>query len=298
MISSISVQICGGLGNQMFQYAFGRALAMQHGIPLFLDLAWFENISNGTQRKFALEYFPQLQSGFGPWRACPEAHRNAVTYRPFWYKVIEKLGIKSRRYIREKTPMKFQKIDFPLPAYFEGYWQDEEYFNQYAMQIRKDFTFPSLPAPSAVVAEDICKHKNAVSLHIRRGDYANNPDVQSVHGLCSPHYYQNAIMYLKNFVEELGSLKIFLFSDDPSWVQDNFNTYGVPSQVIDLHTEENAHHDMHLMSLCTHHIIANSSFSWWGAWLGEKGKVIAPQQWFVDQKMRQFSPVPRRWKKL
>jgi len=263
-----------------------------------LDLTWFKNITNGTERKFALEYFPHLQSGHGPWSECPETHRKAVTYRPFWYKVTEKLALKVRRYIREKTPMKFQQLKFPLPAYFEGYWQDEQYFSQYAKQIREDFTFPSLPEPAAVVAEDIGRHKNSVSLHIRRGDYASNPAVQTVHGLCSPQYYQNAIMYLKNFVSDLKSLKIYIFSDDPLWVQNNFDTNGVPSHIIDLHTEADAHHDMHLMSLCTHHIIANSSFSWWGAWLGEKGKIIAPQRWFTSQEMQHFSPVPGRWLKL
>ena len=298
MCNSITIHVCGGLGNQMFQYAFGRSLALQHSTPLFLDLTWFENITNGTDRKFALGYFPYLQSGQGPWIVCPENHRIAITYRPFWCKVIEKLGFKVRRYIREKTPMKFQQIKFPLPAYFEGYWQDEKYFYPYAMQIRKDFTFSSLPEPAAVVAEDIGRHKNAVSLHIRRGDYASNPDVQNVHGLCSPQYYQNAITYLKKNVGDLASLKIYLFSDDPLWVQENFDTYGVPSHVIDLHTEADAHHDMHLMSLCTHHIIANSSFSWWGAWLGERGRVIAPQRWFASQEMQQYSPVPERWLKL
>lgn len=282
----------------MFQYAFGRALALQHRTSLFLDLAWFDNIMDGTKREFALECFPQLQNGHGPWRPCPETHRKAITYRPLWYKITEKLGLKARRYIREKTPMQYQPVSFPLLAYFEGYWQDEEYFSAHAKHIREDFTFPLLPAPALAVAKEIEKYPNAISLHIRRGDYASNPAVQTVHGLCSPQYYQKAIMHLKKSAEELATLKIFIFSDDPAWVRENFDTCGVPSHIIDLHTENDAFHDMHLMSLCTHHVIANSSFSWWGAWLGEKGTVIAPQRWFADPKLQQQTPVPKRWLKI
>lgn len=298
MLNSITVQVCGGLGNQMFQYAFGRALALQYDTMFLLDLAWFENITDGTERKFALESFPRLKGKHASWGVCPDAHRKIVAYRPFWYKITERLGLKTRRYIREKAPMQFQRVYFPLPAYFEGYWQVEEYFSAYASQIREDFIFPPLPAPALAVAEDIRRYKNSVSLHVRRGDYADNLDVQAVHGLCPQVYYQKSIMHLKKIVQDLDSVKIYIFSDDPSWVRAKFDTCGLPSHIVDLHSEDDAFHDMHLMSLCTHHIIANSSFSWWGAWLGEQGMVIAPQQWFADKKMGQYSPVPKRWLKI
>jgi hypothetical protein len=168
----------------------------------------------------------------------------------------------------------------PPDCYLRGYWQSEKYFHEAAVVIRTDFTFKNpLIKENAELAEQICR-VNAVSLHVRRGDYVKNPKTAATHGVCSPDYYQAAIRHIATQVVQPF---FFIFSDDIRWVKSHLEM-NFPCRYVDHNQGAQSYNDMHLMSLCRHHIIANSSFSWWGAWLGgHKNKiVVAPQRWFVN----------------
>lgn len=294
--SFVTTHISGGLGNQMFQYAHGRALAMRRRCPLFLDAEWFARHQGGTLRKFALDVFPALARRPHFWQTSPSAQRNKLACRPLWWKIWAKTFSLNpqfkKEHVFEAEVRPYAEINYPEPAYLEGYWQDERYFLDQAKQIREDFTFPALPAAAEHMARCICASPHAVSVHIRRGDYAHNTSTLSVHGLCSAVYYTQALEHIKQYAPKA---ELFIFSDEPQWAKENFQTCGLLATIVDLHQENDAHHDMHLMSLCKDHIIANSSFSWWGAWLGEKGRVIAPKQWFQAPNFKGCSPVPKRW---
>ena len=294
--SFVTTHISGGLGNQMFQYAHGRALAMRRRCPLFLDVEWFARHQGGTPRKFALDVFPALARRPHFWQTSPSAQRNKLACRPLWWKIWAKTFSLNpqfkKEHVFEADVRPYAEINYPEPAYLEGYWQDERYFLDQAKQIREDFTFPALPAAAEHMVRCICASPYAVSVHIRRGDYAHNTSTLSVHGLCSAVYYTQAIEHIKQYAPKA---ELFIFSDEPQWAKENFQTCGLLATIVDLHPENDAHHDMHLMSLCKDHIIANSSFSWWGAWLGEKGRVIAPKQWFQAPNLKGCSPVPKRW---
>ncbi|MDR2744701.1 MAG: alpha-1,2-fucosyltransferase, partial [Desulfovibrio sp.] len=183
------------------------------------------------------------------------------------------------------------------PVYLSGSWQNEKYFKEAAETIRRDFTFPDLPQERRDLANTTANDEHSVSVHIRRGDYAAAPLTNQHHGLCSPEYYAAAIQYIRNTCAVAP--RLFLFSDEPGWVRDNFDACGFEATIVES-PEQAPWHDMHLMSLCRHHITANSSFSWWGAWLGETdgGVVCAPSRWFIAGNMKDASPIPDRWVRL
>jgi hypothetical protein len=166
------------------------------------------------------------------------------------------------------------------PCYLVGYWQSERYFKNVSDVIRKDFTFcQPLNEQNAAIAEQIGS-VNAVSLHVRRGDYINNPKALATHGLCPHSYYEAAIRYIE---ERVVTPYFFVFSDDMQWVRENIKI-DHPCYYVDHNHGKESYNDMRLMSMCTHNIVANSSFSWWGAWLNSHTDkiVIVPQKWFVN----------------
>jgi Glycosyl transferase family 11 len=182
--------------------------------------------------------------------------------------------------------------NIPCDSYLMGYWQSEQYFADIANIIREDFTFKlPMSQQNAELAKQI-NQVNAVSLHIRRGDYANNPETMATYGLCSLDYYKEAIRYI---VERVNAPHFFIFSDDINWVKNNLKI-DYPYQYVDHNHGTESYNDMRLMSLCKHHIIANSSFSWWGAWLNRNPEklVVAPQKWFANE-LNVDDLFPRGW---
>ncbi|MEM9830572.1 MAG: alpha-1,2-fucosyltransferase [Bacteroidota bacterium] len=183
--------------------------------------------------------------------------------------------------------------------YFNGYWQNENYFKTYSQKILHDFT-PKDNLFSSTLEKDAAdiQQCNAISIHFRRGDYVSNTKTAQHHGVCSIEYYMNAVQYVAKRVE---SPYFYIFSDDIDWVKSNFSLrYG--NRVIEGNNQYNSFTDMYLMSLCKHHIIANSTFSWWGAWLGRNPDkiVITPQRWFADfsRNEEKKSIVPPDWIRL
>ena len=297
-MSFVVTKLMGGLGNQMFQYAAGRSLALRLDVPLKIDLSWFTFSAWGrlaslmfsdTARSYMLDEFPNIHTSV----STKQEIERFYTRRGLFDRLLLRTGKYRESYISEPHHSYWKGFEqLAAPACLFGYWQNEQYFKAIADTIRRDFTFPQLFSGAAEeTAGRIRTSCNAVAVHIRRGDYVSNPRINKFHGLCSPEYYSCA---LKTVVKHINAMpELFLFTDDPIWVQEHFDTKGMSATVINFpnHTASPCH-DMHLMSLCKHHIIANSSFSWWGAWLANKsGIVCAPKKWFAAHE-HEISGIP------
>lgn len=258
----------GRTGNQMFQYAVGRALSLKLGTSLALDdrLA----IARGERsitRIFALdvEKNPDLP---------PASH--TAKFAHFWWRYFGN----SPRYVRENG-LSFDPtiLEMKDDVYLHGYWQSEKYFSDYIKEIRSDFAFPKATGRNAELIDEIdgC---TSVSLHLRRGDYVAN----ETYAVCNQNYYDRALKILCDSIPD--EIHLYVFSDEPDWARQNLILPGSPV-FVDHNGEQSDFEDMRLMSRCKHNIIANSSFSWWGAWLGNPAKrtVIAPKNWFALSKM-------------
>ena len=182
----------------------------------------------------------------------------------------------------------------PTNTYLHGYWQSEKYFAEIAEQLRSDLRFTTpLDDANAKMAAQIASADTPVALHVRRGDYV----ASGSYAACSPAYYRAAADLL---AETLGSdLTCFVISNDPGWARENLNL-GQETVFVDLNDEKTGHFDLHLMSLCAHNVIANSTFSWWGAWLNDNPdkQIIAPKQWFAPGKPGNQDICPLNWTRL
>ncbi len=277
----IITKVLGGLGNQMFQYAAGRAMSLGQGTPLLLDISNFSGY--GLHQGFEIQRIfnckveianeRDLRRILG-WQSSPGIRR--VMSRSDMA-VLRKKSLVIEPHYHYWDGLKNITED----SYIVGYWQSEKYFQDFASVIRSDFSYK---IEFASTNEDIAAQidqVNAVSLHVRRGDYAKDPVTNATHGLCSLNYYQTAIQYVAARVEQP---KFFIFSDDIDWVKTNLKL-DYPCRYIDHNQGIDSYNDMRLMSLCQHHIIANSSFSWWGAWLNSSPRkiVFAPKKWFANK---------------
>lgn len=285
--------IIGGLGNQMFQYALGRSRSLELGTPLRLHVADFAG--PGAHQGFQLSEIFDCDFQLASEREV----RRFLGWRG--YKLC-------RRILRRGSAAAFRGERFVVEPHFDywpgisgvggdsyltGHWQSERYFENVAQVIRSDFTFRSpLNGLNGEWASRIRDSAAAVSLHVRRGDYVSNPKTLAVHGLCSPEYYRLAVDYL---VRRVPSSEFFVFSDDIAWARKHLHI-GHHCHYIDHNKNADSHIDMRLMSLCHHHIIANSSFSWWGAWLNPQSDklVIAPRRWFASGKEVK-DLIPKGW---
>ena len=277
-------QILGGLGNQMFQYAAGRALALELGQPLLQDISGFEGFAGSMEhREFELGRVFNISGKI----ATKEQVRSILGWQfPFQIqRILAKpfmARFRGRGFVVEPHAHYWPGIkNVPHDCYLYGYWQSEKYFKEAAPVILDDFRFKGSLAGQNVQLAVQMGQVNAVSLHVRRGDYVTNSKTMAMHGLCSMAYYHAAIKYIADRVEHPY---FFIFSDDIPWVKDNLKI-NFPCQYVGHNPGTESYNDMHLMSLCQHHIIANSSFSWWGAWLNQRKDkiVVTPQKWFANE---------------
>jgi hypothetical protein len=186
-------------------------------------------------------------------------------------------------------------LNLPDNSYLSGLWQTEKYFKDCEEIIRTEFTFKQpLNKKNSELSETI-RRKNSVSIHIRRGDYIYNSEEYKIHGLCSIDYYKKAVECIAN---KAGELTLFIFSDDIEWVKNNLK-FDFPIIFVDNNVDD-IHEDLRLMSLCKHNIIANSTFSWWGAWLNNNKEkiVIAPKKWFNEFEADTKDIYPDSWMRI
>jgi hypothetical protein len=288
----IIVKLMGGLGNQMFQYATGRRLAHVHEADLKIDLSWFGSIMAGdTVRRYELAAFA-IEEHVASSEELRRFRKNSLFAR---FRHI--LHFATDRHIYEKH-YHFDPDILRLPdnVYLEGYWQCPRYFSDIRNILLQEFTMRSGPDHENQVMGARIARTESVSVHVRRGDYVSNQATGNYHGVCSLEYYRTAIEIISASVKQPH---FFIFSDDSTWAEENLS-WIAPGTVISQNSPDKGYEDMRLLRLCKHHIVANSSFSWWGAWLSEHaGKiVIAPRQWFKDPKIDTSDLVPVTWKRI
>lgn len=275
----IVTRLHGGMGNQLFQYAAGRALALRLETGLGLD-----------ERPLAPLGWQPARQHFNwqtePVAALPPDRKG----NPIGYALWRAFG-RSSRFRREKgLGYNLGFAGWGNGSYLHGYWQSEQYFADIAGALRADLTIVTQPSPqNADMARQIAASAS-VSLHVRRGDYLKS----GAYAVCSGDYYRAA---LQRVVDRTGmSPTVFVFSDDPTWARDNLEL-PFPKVVVDFNGRDTDYEDLRLMSLCQHNIIANSSFSWWGAWLNANpGKVvIGPTRWFAAKHLQNPDILPPDW---
>lgn len=278
----IIVKLRGGLGNQMFQYAIGRNLALKNNTILKFDVSELEqdklrnyelavfNISGSIASRFTMMFIRLLNK------------RIISKILGQYYLYIKQQG----RYFNEKILVKKGNI------YLDGYWQSENYFKEIRNTIIEDFTIKIKPDKKNKSMLEKIKNSNSICIHIRRGDYISNVKTNKVHGSCSLKYYYNAIEEI--IIKKVKYPTFFIFSDEPQWTKENLKLR-YPTIYVDINGSEKSYEDLRLMSNCKHFIVANSAFSWWGAWLSNNpNKIIcAPKRWF--RSADEGDIVPKSW---
>jgi hypothetical protein len=279
----------------MFQYAFGRALSLDLNTDLKIETS---SLVSG-ERPFSLDIF--------------KLHDNVMFCRDFGPCCNAKIWLakKMQKYNMNSTSKFLPSVMIePYPARFistddtkkspgkdvwaEGYWQSEKYFSHHDKDIRKGF-YLNEESPDFLKWKGfiLSNAASSVSLHIRRGDYVSDRSANEVHGVLPLEYYKRAeeVLSVKN-----SSLVFYVFTDDPLWAEENLSLNGDIVYVSNRNLKD--YEELVLMSLCRHHVLANSSFSWWGAWLDEKdsGQTIAPIKWF--QSMGSDHIVPEKWLRI
>ncbi len=266
----------GGIGNQLFQYAFGRHLALRNDCELQFDTEGLRraNEIGNIYRDFALPAFniPTI-----------EASRADIVRLKYPYGPLSKAWRLFRgKVLKQYYIMYDERLLTRRGEYYaDGYYQSPRYFDAIRPTLLADLTLKNpLSSGAATIATRIAG-ATAVSLHVRRGDYATNPRVIYEYGTCSVSYYRTAMKHIESAVST--PVTYFVFSDDIAWVKDNLPV-GADTVYVDDPTISDVE-SLTLMSLCTHNIIANSSFSWWGAWLNQHPEkmVVAPTPWFEHQ---------------
>jgi hypothetical protein len=285
----IIVNLKGGLGNQMFQYALGRHLAEKNKVELKLDttsLSKAKELGN-IYRPFDLDAFNIKNEQATPLEI------QALRYP---YGFISKFKSIFERKILRKTFVTFDEkvLELKDGVYLDGYWQSPKYFEAIRDTLLTEFTLKTHLSPSGQALQDKILSSTSVSLHVRRGDYVANKRVLKENGICSVEYYKQAIGVMAT---KVADPTFFVFSDDIQWVKTNLP---LPTNAVFVSDETiSAPEELFLMSACKHNIIANSSFSWWGAWLNqnEDKTVIAPTPWF-DTITYDANLIPDTWIQL
>jgi hypothetical protein len=276
-------KVCGGLAGQMFQYALGRHLALKNNDKLYLDLSWYERENNsGFVRDFALS---QLDSS---WNTLTEKH--FLCWKIKVRSKTKNFNIFNFQYIKEADFSKFdpQVLNLEGNVILDGYWNSHKYFESIREILLNELRPKEAPDERNRRCLEKVENVNAVSVHFRRGDYALN----SFHGMLDKEYYTKAI---ETISEKISNPYLFIFSDEPEWVLANM-TFQHPYEIVDFNRDRKNYWDIELMRNCKHNIIANSGFSWWGAWLNthENKLVIAPKKW-VNIGKPEFDNIPPNW---
>ena len=283
----VIVRVTGGIGNQMFQYATARAVAIRNDGELLLDI---RELFKPGQRRYSLSQF-RIAARIADFSELPPTRHSKIGYG-LWY-----LFGSNPRLVKERgLALNKNILTLGLGCYLQGYFQSEKYFVDCAQAIRQEFQFKSPPPNEInVILLKQMLSENSVSLHVRRGDYLTSSNFD-IFAKCSKNYYRSAISLI---AKRTGSLVIYVFSDDPNWARDNLR-FEFPMIVLDHNQGEMDYEDLRLMSSCRHNIIANSTFSWWGAWLNRNPNkiVIAPRVWFAPGIDDNLDIIPPYWIRL
>lgn len=290
----IIVNLRGGLGNQLFQYALGLRLSLMKNVVLKLDIFSYEK---NPWAQYDLKHF-NIEENLADQNELKRFRINSISK-----KILNKLRNQFKSYYSNKNVKEIKSIfdpeifKVPNDVYLTGYWQSEKYFKDIEDIIREKFTVKYGLFGENIRIADMINNQNSVSLHVRRGQYVIDPSANRVHGTMDINYYKKCISFIAKKIE---NPHFFIFSDDIKWVKANLSIEYPTTYVDDIIKNKN-YDDMRLMSMFKHNIIANSTFSWWGAWLNRNPNkiVIAPKKWFKDPIRNQENDiVPDSWIKI
>lgn len=290
----VIVKLMGGIGNQIFQYAAGRRLTYVLGTELKLDISVFENYN---LRKYELGSFNILEDFASPREVKTlTSQKNGVLSGPVRCLLRRQKNLAPSHNRESYFHFDSEILNLPNNVYLDGYWQSEKYFNDIEDVIRKEFAITMPQTDENQKMAKLISSRESVSLHVRRGDYDSDLQTSKVHGTCGLDYYARAIAEICSRVD---SPHFFIFSDDMEWSKANLDI-SHPVIFVDHNNALRSYEDLRLMSQCRHHIIANSSFSWWGAWLNPDSDkiVIAPDRWFNKEDIDTTDLLPESWIRL
>lgn len=295
----VIVNISGGLGNQMFQFAFGQVISLQLGLKVKYSIdslsAYASARDFGLENAFDLPVplasLKDISNLLGSWRSSPRIRRILG---------IPNISFLGGRYFLTEKKF-FKKMDLASMckngAYFQGYWQSENFFKDHEAFIRSSFQFRGVVSKENQKVIARITTSPSIAVHVRRGDYVSNPKTNSMHGVLEAAYYIDAIASLRN---RAPNSKVYIFSDDPSWVGAELLSRVENCESVNINQGVDSFRDMQLMAMCDHNIISNSSFSWWSAWLNANPKkiIISPKQWFSKPSLSDKSITPLSWERI
>ncbi|MBI2617099.1 alpha-1,2-fucosyltransferase [Candidatus Gottesmanbacteria bacterium] len=288
----IITELMGGLGNQMFQYALGKKLAIVCNTQLKIDLTEFKKQHLYPYRLHKFNIVEDFAS------------KDDLRFILGWGYYVPRIFLrKVKIFFETMFPNIFYEKAFTFDkriltvsdnSYLSGFWQSEKYFQEIRPVLLKEFTPKSPPSyKNRLVLKKIPK-SHAVSIHFRRGDYMEHVKANIIHGVLSLDYYYKAVEFIKRKVK---NPHFYIFSDSIDWVKKYFKPKGVFTY-IDFNDAIDEYEDFRLMSACKYHIIANSTFSWWAAWLSQGKIVIGPEKWFRTPTLNSKDILPPTWVRL
>jgi hypothetical protein len=287
----VVVQLTGGLGNQMFQYAAAKSLAIRKKTSLILDISSFyrtEIPDLEVVRDFALQKF------LGVTEESININNLALNDQ-FSFLEDKKIDKLLPRFKRSTFREKFFHFDSTFfktknSVYLVGIWQSPKYFETVQNEILKSFKFRNEIINRVEAKANEMRNSNSLSIHVRRGDYLRKPIILDWHGVMSKEYYLNAFNLIKT---KTKIDKVYYFSDEPDWVASELIPH-IPGEIVSVEVSKSQYEDFYLLQSCQHQILANSSFSWWAAYLNSNPNkiVIAPKRWFnqVDYNTKDLFP--------
>jgi len=286
------IKLQGGLGNQLFQYAYGLKMSLLLRQKVYLDISLLSaNRFGVTPRTY--ELYPYKISA--SLLSVRDSKSIGIVKYPYLVKILARFNLTFRncKYFYEDQ-FNFYDAKLTDPNYslvFEGYWQGEKNFSEVKDELRRQLlSYKTHPLCKSIMDELL--NCNSVALHVRRGDYITNPKAAKFHVLCGLEYYSSAMDLIS---KRIDSPHFFIFTDDVEWVKSNISSNYALTIVSGI--DKLTHHDeLSLMSSCSHNIISNSSYSWWGAWLNSNSNkiVIAPKIWHKNNEIGE-NFLPNDW---
>lgn len=292
----IYIRIWGGLGNQMFQFAAAANLAKIHKtrVGICLDRYKAHNNTDLTKRVFELDSVFCIDN----YELVDSSRFSFISSdkRNLLDKIKYKL-LNASFFFETSPPYNSAILKLSKETYIEGYFQTEQYFKEFESSVLANFKFKKKPSQRTSEMLELAKNKNAIAVHVRRGDYLSNKKNLSTHGVCSTEYYQRAIEKFS----DLDNVLFVVLSDEPEWAKENL-VFGQSVVFVDWNQAADSWQDMLIMSACKHAIIANSSFSWWGAKLIQypQKRIVAPAIWYANSEIQNQTQdlIPTSWIKI
>jgi hypothetical protein len=289
----------GGLGNQMFQYATATRLAQSHNTEVKIDLSWFST-KPATPRTYTLNYLKikEIIATDEEMERFPKMPESK--FQKFFLRICSYVKKPAPYGLVTESRLAFnpEVLSLPNNVALVGYWQSYKYFNDIRDILLEEFQPKKSCSYENVVWHDLIKATSSVGLHVRRGDYITHRSIRKIHGHCPIEYYKKSIEYIS---ERVKDPHFFIFSDDIEWVKKNLRTPQMASYITS-NRPQKGWLDMMLMSQCKHNIIANSSFSWWAAWLNQNIDkiVIGPAIYYAKKSLNKYTAdmFPPEWIRL